>query len=157
MEIYNEVEKLKEESADIEKEVANFEKESTKAMKSLCIEETEIQKFIIEQKLKNIDVIIDILKLTTSLSVSMFIASLTTTYFNEKIYIIIIISIISTTLLGIFIDARNSISLKGEKTLLEILNKSNTITLDVMLLKRDNIKLKNNDIDKKLKELKNRT
>jgi hypothetical protein len=106
--------------------------------------------------LKNVDVIIDILKLTTSLSVSMFIASLTTTYFNEKIYIIIIISIISITLLGIFIDARNSISLKGEKTLLEILNKSTVITYDNMLLKRDDVKLKCNDINKRLEELKNK-
>jgi hypothetical protein len=44
----NEVEKLKKKAANLEKEVASFEKESTKAMKSLCIEETEIQKFIIE-------------------------------------------------------------------------------------------------------------
>ena len=152
----NEAEKLKKKADNFEKEVINFEKELTKAMKSLFIEETEIQKFIIEQRLKNIDVIIDILKLTTSLSVSMFIASLTTTYFNEKIYIIIIINIISITLLGIFINARNSISLKGEKTLLEILNKSKITTHDVMLLKKDNIKLKCNDINKKLKKLKNK-
>ena len=154
MEVYSEVEKLKKESANIIKKMANLEQESIKDWAGLRTEEMELYKFIIKQELKNVDVILNILKLSTSLSISILIASLSTNYFNVNIEVIIGINLISIILLIIFINARNSISLKGKKTLLEILEKSTTTTCNTMLVKSDGIKLKINNNKKELKEQK---
>ena len=139
--IYNETEKLK-------KEQLSFKDKSFKAMKDVYIEQMDIYKFIAEQELKNIDVILDILKVTTSLSISLFIASLTTPYFNEKIGIIILLNFILIILLVMFINARNKILSKSKTILLEVFKESTDIT-------HFDINLGNNDIEERIKKLKN--
>ncbi len=141
--------KKQSEAREISNKVNELNKKATvlkdkcaKAIKDSYIEEIAIRKFITEQELKNIDVILDILKVATSLSISIFIASLTTTYFNEKIYIIICINIISAILLIAFIDARNKILLKSKTTLLNIFNKSTIETFKDVLSETEKIKLK---------------
>jgi len=150
--LYNEFEKLEKESANTQKEIDDFGNISFKATKDVLIEEMEVRKFITEQELKNIDVILNILKLITSLSISIFIASLTTVYFNEKVYIIIFINLLSAGSLAIFIDARKNILEKNKKILLKIFKKSAITTYNNMLTKSENIQSKLNDNKKKVKE-----
>jgi len=140
---------------EFSKKVDEFESISLKAIKDVFIEKTEIRKFITEQELKNIDVILDILKLITSLSISIFVASLTTAYFNEKIHIIIFINLLFVGLLAIFIDVRKDILEKNKKILLEIFEKSDATTRDGILAKAKDFKSKCNIINTKLKELNN--
>jgi len=132
----------------LDKEITTFNDKFIKVTKDFCNEEIGIYKFITEQELKNIDAILDILKLTTSLSLSIFIASLTTTYFSEKTDSIIIINVLSIFLLIIFIIERKRTLSKSKTTLLKVLQESNTVT-------RDYINFICNDINKKLKEQKN--
>ena len=106
-----------------------------------------------EHDLKNIDVILDILKVTTSLSISLFIASLTTTYFNEKVNIIILLNFILIILLVIFIKKRKDILLDGKKDLHKIIGKLYDITNETLLSELDKIN-KINVTDKKFKKQK---
>ena len=81
------------------------------------------------------------------MSISIFIASLTTTYFSEKIIIIFFINIISIALLIIFIIRRNKILSEIQTTLLGILKESDIIICEDIILKLS-------DFNKRLKELK---
>ena len=133
---------------ELKKETTTLNNEYIKSKKDFCIEKIEIFKFITEQELKNVDVILDILKLTTSLSISIFVASLTTTYFSKEIYIIIYINIVLIVLLVMFIVARNKVLLRSKTTILDVLKESDIIMCDDIILKCTNIK----EELKKLKE-----
>ena len=149
-----EIDKVCDEMNGFIKKTDNFLDEFVKVMNNNSVKEIEVYKFITEQELKNIDVILNILKLVTSLSISIFIASLTTNYFNGKIDIIITINIISIILLITFILVRNNILLKNKTILLEAFKKSATVTLNTLLSKHDKIRSEYNYINKKHKIIK---
>ena len=142
-----EVKKINNEFEKFKKEVTSTENKFIKYKKDFCVEKIEVFKFIAKQELKNIDVILDILKFTTSLSISIFVASLTTTYFSKEIYIIIYINTILIILLVMFIVARNKILSNNKTILFKVLEESNTIMCDDIILKC-------NDFKEKLKEFK---
>ena len=159
-EIYDKVKELNKRRAkeiyDKVKELNNktfaLENKKTKTIKDTYIEEIEIYKFVIEQKLKNIDVILDILKLTTSLSISILIASLSTTYFNVNIIAVVGINIVTICLLILFIKKRKAVLEQSETTLFEVFNESVTITLKDLLSERNRINLEFKKIIKDLKK-----
>ncbi|NOQ68325.1 hypothetical protein GQ568_02705, partial [Patescibacteria group bacterium] len=139
------INKIGSEIKEAKKEMLNFNNKLDNKIKDSYTEELEISKFIMEHDLKNIDVILDILKVTTSLSISLFIASLTTPYFNEKVGIIILLNFILIILLIIFIEKRKSILLKWKGILLGIFKESSNIT-------RDNINFQHSEINKELEQ-----
>ncbi len=150
-----EIEKLESEIEEAKKEMSNFNNKLNKNIKDSYTEELEISKFIMEHDLKNIDVILDILKITTSLSVSLFIASLTTPYFNEKISIIILINFILIILLVIFIEKRKDVLSDGKINLFKIIDKLHETTKDALLSEIDNrITPKHNNIQEKINKIK---
>jgi len=159
-EIYDKVKELNKRRAkeiyDKVKELNNktfaLENKKTKTIKDTYIEEIEIYKFVIEQKLKNIDVILDILKLTTSLSISILIASLSTTYFNVNIIAVVGINIVTICLLILFIKKRKAVLEQSETTLFEVFNESVTITLKDLLSERNRINLEFKKIIKDLQK-----
>ena len=148
----SEIKELQKELSSFDAKLSNFNTKLGNDIKNFYTEELGISKFIMEHNLKNIDVILDILKVTTSLSISLFIASLTTIYFNEKTGIIILLNFVLIILLIIFIKKRKDILLNGKKDLQKIIDKLYDITNETLLSELDKIKL--NNTDKKLKEQK---
>ena len=149
------INKIGSEIKEAKKEMLNFNNKLDNKIKDSYTEELEISKFIMEHDLKNIDVILDILKVTTSLSISLFIASLTTPYFNEKIGIIIFLNFILIILLVIFIKKRKDILSNGKINLFKIINKLHNIAEDTLLSELDNrITPRHNDIQKKINKIK---
>ena len=135
--------------------MSNFNNKLGIDIKKFYIEKLEIFKFILNHDLKHIDVILDILKITTSLSMSLLIASLTTSYFSEKFGIIILLNIILIILIAIFIKKRKSILFNGKDGLIEIIEEFYNITGDTLLSELDNrIEPRHNDIQKEINKIK---
>ena len=150
-----EIEKLESEIKEAKKEMSNFNNKLGDDMKNFYTEKLGIFKFIMEHDLKNIDVILDILKITTSLSVSLFIASLTTPYFNEKIGIIISLNFILIILLVIFIKKRKDILLNGKIDLLKTIEALYDITANTLLSELNGrITPKHKNIQEKINKIK---
>lgn len=150
-----EINRIDSEIKESKKEMSNFNNKLGDDIKSFYTEKLGISKFIMEHDLKNIDVILDILKITTSLSISLFIASLTTPYFNEKIDIIISLNFILIILLVIFIKKRKDILSNGKIDLLETIEALYDITENTLLSELDNrITPKHKNIQKKINKIK---
>lgn len=141
---------------EAKKEMSSFSNKVSENIKGSYTEELDISKFIMEHDLKNIDVILDILKVTTSLSISLFIVSLTTLYFNEKQFIfIILINLTLIILLVIFIKKRKDVLSDGKINLFKIIDKLHNVIEDILLSELDNkITPRHKNIQEKINKIK---